>query len=904
MSSFVPRALLLALVVLGAAAANAQAANPVIQNEAGTSRMILSGTAARESTGGANKLDLQVVVKHDRGTKLAGLKIDDDYDGTDESSSATTTAVTAQQPAGVASGFNYSNAYLRYTNRVDNLDCGERPGVSNKIFVRAVDDNGAVSASKETTIFFNTGGGSCNVFPNNQDDSPYVKTLTQATPVNKNVGESQTFGWTMDDPDTGNNVTGYEWRVLRISDAAIVGPTNNNSNCSGVDDNEAVTKSVTFPDRGFWVVQVRPKEGSSCTNNNGNSGWWYVGSAYVNSPASSSPGLSLSATRPQVNGSTTVTATVDDADDSAAGGAPQYLEWDLDDNSAYETAILGSSALAGAGAMSDTLASNQKSQTVSTVGKAPGTYTVRARVTDNGALNASDGQRRQKVATTTYVVDALPVLTAPTSVTTDAGTPVTFNLSATDANGDTRTYSEAVAPAHGAGSFSAATGASTTYTYTPAAGFAGVDTVQVKVDDGFGGTNTKTVTINVHPTTTLTGGTPAFATVTTGEATLDFTSQAGTTFDCRLEGTSAWADCASGGTFSGLADGPHWFEVRAEIGALTERAPQSRMVLADADGTEQCTVTGADPSVAVVGTAGADTVCVAAGTFTVNAAGGNDVVYSGPGVGTLDGGTGNDTLFGGTGDDALQGGAGDAGSDRLDGGAGADTFAGGPGIDRVLYDSRTAPVSVTIGAGSGNDGETGEGDNVGADVESVTGGEGTDTLTGDGSSNTFSGRGGDDVISGGGADDFMGGAANGNHTFHGGAGIDRVTYTHYDASQPVTVTVDDVADDGAAGESDNVGTDIEYVYGTPGDDHLSAAPTHELGISFWGFAGNDTLIGTEQSDYLFGGPGTDALDARGGNDIVRGGEDADALTCGDGFDEFEVDASDTNTAADCEEPLL
>jgi Ca2+-binding RTX toxin-like protein len=898
MSQLVPRALLLALVALVLPAA-AQAARPEIQNPG--SRTFLATTAAREGEGGANRLPINLVVKHDADTKIVGYRIDDDYNSTDNSDTATQRAVSASQLTGLAGGFTYSNAFLNYPNRTSNLGCDERPGKSSTIFVRAVDGKGQVSDPVSQSVFFNTGGGSCNTWPNNQDDSPYVKDVTDVDPITLNVGGSNTFGWTMDDPDTGNNVTGYQLRTIRLSDGATT-PTVNPSNCTSGKDNSAQTRSVTFPDRGYWVVQVRPTEGN-CSNTNGNNGWWYVGSAYVNTPASSSPSLSLAATRPAIGAPTTVTATLDDADDADNGGAVQVLEWDLDGNGAYEASVLGSSALSGAGNLSDQLATSQRQRTIQTAGMAPGTYTVRARATDNGAMNASDPSRRQKVATTTFVVNAPPVLTAPATVATDADEPVTFTLSATDANNDTRTYGEAVAPAHGSGSFSAATGATTTYTYTPAAGFVGVDTVQVTVDDGYGGTDTETVTINVHPDTEITGGTAPFATVTNGETTYDLATQPGAALTCRLDGTSAWEPCDDGAAYTGLPDGPHWVEVRAEAGGLTERVPASRMVLADASGAKQCTVTGTDPATPVAGTAGPDTVCVAAGDFTVDAGGGNDVVYSGPGDGTLDGGSGNDTLYGGAGDDTLRGGAGDAGSDRLDGGPGADTFAGGPGIDRVLYDTRTAPVSVTIGAGA-DDGEAGEGDDVGADVESVTGGEGSDTLTGSDASNTFSGRGGNDVISGGGSDDFMGGGANGDHTFHGGDGIDRVTYTHYDASQPVTVTVDDVADDGAAGEADNVGTDVEYVYGTPGDDHLSAAPGHALGISFWGYAGNDTLIGTEQSDYLFGGPGTDTLDGRGGNDILRGGEDADDLTCGDGFDAFEFDASDTNAAADCEEPLL
>ncbi len=100
---------------------------------------------------------------------------------------------------------------------------------------------------------------------------------------------------------------------------------------------------------------------------------------------------------------------------------------------------------------------------------------------------------------------------------------------------------------------------------------------------------------------------------------------------------------------------------------------------------------------------------------------------------TLIGGAGNDSLTAGAGDDSLNGGAdndtltGGAGDDTLDGGIGADSISGGMGIDTADYSSRVNPVSVTLD-GVANDGEVGEGDNIPADVEVITGGSANDTL--------------------------------------------------------------------------------------------------------------------------------------------------------------------------------
>ena len=62
---------------------------------------------------------------------------------------------------------------------------------------------------------------------------------------------------------------------------------------------------------------------------------------------------------------------------------------------------------------------------------------------------------------------------------------------------------------------------------------------------------------------------------------------------------------------------------------------------------------------------------------------------------------------------------------------GPDTLSGGSGVDAVDYSTRTTGVTVTLGGGPANDGEAGEDDSVGADVEGVLGGAGDDILIGD-----------------------------------------------------------------------------------------------------------------------------------------------------------------------------
>ncbi len=134
---------------------------------------------------------------------------------------------------------------------------------------------------------------------------------------------------------------------------------------------------------------------------------------------------------------------------------------------------------------------------------------------------------------------------------------------------------------------------------------------------------------------------------------------------------------------------------------------------------------------------------------------------------------------------------------------------------------------------------------------SIYGGAGNDTLRGGSNDDTLDGGLGDDT--------FVGGAAadGGDHLI-GGPGIDTADYSARTAA--LTISIDDVADDGEPGEHDNVAADVEIVRGGSGDDHLS------------GGTGPHTL---------FGGPGNDTFDqgsAPGGADVMNGGPGIDTVS--------------------------
>ncbi len=130
----------------------------------------------------------------------------------------------------------------------------------------------------------------------------------------------------------------------------------------------------------------------------------------------------------------------------------------------------------------------------------------------------------------------------------------------------------------------------------------------------------------------------------------------------------------------------------------------------------------------------------------------DDRLEGGHGDDMLRGLGGQDTLHGHDGDDVLRGGG---GLDTLVGEEGGDTFIGGSHVDTVDYTGRSDALTITIGAGAGDDGSgffdgpLGFRDTVTASVENVIGGSGRDRITGNDANNTITGGAGADWLFGG-----------------------------------------------------------------------------------------------------------------------------------------------------------
>ena len=128
---------------------------------------------------------------------------------------------------------------------------------------------------------------------------------------------------------------------------------------------------------------------------------------------------------------------------------------------------------------------------------------------------------------------------------------------------------------------------------------------------------------------------------------------------------------------------------------------------------------------------------------------GNDTITGNALANTITGGAGNDILDGGAGNDIFPQGA------ASDGG---DTITGGLGNDLVDYSGRSNAITVTMGDTTANDGEGGEADNIGSDVEWLDGSAGINTITGNDLDNIINGGAAADVISGGIGNDVIFGA--------------------------------------------------------------------------------------------------------------------------------------------------
>jgi Ca2+-binding RTX toxin-like protein len=195
-----------------------------------------------------------------------------------------------------------------------------------------------------------------------------------------------------------------------------------------------------------------------------------------------------------------------------------------------------------------------------------------------------------------------------------------------------------------------------------------------------------------------------------------------------------------------------------------------------------------------------------------------DTIGDWNGPSTIDAGPGDDSVFGHGGDDVIKGGE---GADELIGGTGDDSIDGGPGAD--LFEAPIAGYGIH-------------------ETPTANDSAGADTLT-------------------------------------GGTGVDTVSYVLRD--DPLRITLDGQANDGAPGERDRIANDVESVIGGQGNDVMTGSPRSD---ALYGYAGDDKLHGGRGDDTVDGGPGQDMVAGDGGADTVSGGHGQDVVDGGPGRD--------------------
>lgn len=255
----------------------------------------------------------------------------------------------------------------------------------------------------------------------------------------------------------------------------------------------------------------------------------------------------------------------------------------------------------------------------------------------------------------------------------------------------------------------------------------------------------------------------------------------------------------------------------------------------------------------------------------------------------MSGEAGDDTIRSFGGDDVI---VGDAGDDKLIGGEGDDIIDGGEGEDYVYYTEFSDGVTVDLEAGTASGASAGNDTLI--NIERVVASQGDDVITGDANVNYIYDHDGNDVVNAGAGHDRIYGYG-GDDILDGGEGNDILYYS----SMTDNITVDLAAGTaiGAVMGNDTL-INIERVFGSRGDDHISGTANGEDLYGYWGDdvidgrGGDDTLYGYDDNDTLIGGAGNDTLYGQEGNDTLRGGAGDDHLDGGAGVDTADYSDQD------------
>ncbi|HWT92894.1 MAG TPA: hypothetical protein VN238_07845, partial [Solirubrobacteraceae bacterium] len=238
--------------------------------------------------------------------------------------------------------------------------------------------------------------------------------------------------------------------------------------------------------------------------------------------------------------------------------------------------------------------------------------------------------------------------------------------------------------------------------------------------------------------------------------------------------------------------------------------------------------------------------------------------------------------------------------------------------DTMSFDDAPMAGLVTVGGGAGNDTLRGRQADGGAGIV-LDGGPGNDTLEGKLAAETLRGGDGNDKLQGRGAADVLEGGAGDDvldgdvyepmapDVLDGGPGVDTVegwADPSAPAHAPITMTLDGVANDGRAGEGDDVRGIERLTSHVSG--RVSTSDADDL-VDMWANLdmGSSTISTFGGQDKVIGGSASETIDAGAGDDRVEGGFGNDTIVAGPGRDTVFGDKTGGNCGLfeSCDAPV-
>jgi hypothetical protein len=363
-------------------------------------------------------LRITVVVRHDSTDTVLGLRLDEDWDGTDNTSTkglrtpgspgasgncnSSNSMTISTVPGG---SFNYSVIQFTCDPTYSINSCGNPADENINVRIRVETSAGGQSATSTKQVNFLRGSNDTCFFGEN--DMAFMKARGQ-TQINATPSQVVSIQGQGDDPDGAavwdDSLDGLRWRLRNLVDGSTTGTT---QVTSGVGDNSVWSFNVTAPStRGWYVVEAELRtEGDYEYSPSGN-GFIWLGTITVNDGIGGNPSVTLSSSDVDLTVPTgqalTISAAVADSN-----GKVQLIDWDLNDNTTdgpvsdgFELRNFISTEPSG------TLVSSDLNKVINTLvpPSGPGqTHTFRARVRDNGAISGADSRAQ------TSAIDSLDI---------------------------------------------------------------------------------------------------------------------------------------------------------------------------------------------------------------------------------------------------------------------------------------------------------------------------------------------------------------------------------------------------------------------------------------------------------------------------------------------------------------